>query len=229
MQQKQTGSGLIFAVVLLFVILGMVITLASVTMLETKMNQKTKSSVGAFYNSESGVEWALNQIATKDGTAQISTIGACPFTGCSVLFLDKDGKVLASSATINEVKAVRSIGNQGGETQRAIEAAVASGSCPTGYLDGGSFCIEPNEHISGTTNWWDAANTCHGSGARLCSAAEWYYACMNLSSMNNKTDDRESINEISSPGVVLGNGGCNVREDVGPNDPQTFRCCANKQ
>ena len=138
------GSGLIFAVVLLFVILGMVITLSSITVLETKMNQKTKSSVGAFYNSESGVEWALNQIATKDGTAQISTIGSCPFTGCSVLFLDKDGKVLATSATIDQVKAVRSVGSQNGETQRAIEAAVASGG-------GGSFIYYCNLTFSGDT------------------------------------------------------------------------------
>ena|GEM_PF-3330295 len=131
----KAGSGLIFAVVLLFVILGMVITLSSLTVLETKMNQKTKSSVGAFYNSESGVEWALNQIATKDGTAQISTLGSCPFTGCSVLFLDKDGKVLATSATIDQVKAVRSVGTQNGETQRAIEAAVATtgGGCYVSY------------------------------------------------------------------------------------------------
>lgn len=137
MKTKTKGSGLIFAVVLLFVILGMVITLASVTMLETKMNQKTKSSIGAFYNSESGVEWALNQIATKNGTAQISTLGSCPFTGCSVLFLGADGKVLAASATIDQVKAVRSTGNQNGETQRAIEAAVASagGGCYVSYKD----------------------------------------------------------------------------------------------
>jgi len=126
MENKTNGSGLIFAVVLLFVILGMVITLSSLTVLETKMSQKTKSSVGAFYNAESGVEWALNQISIKDGTAQISTLGSCPFTGCSVLFLDKDGKVLATSATIDQVKAVRSVGTQNGETQRAIEAAVAT-------------------------------------------------------------------------------------------------------
>ena len=124
---ERRGSGLIFAVVLLFVILGMVVTLSSVTVLETKMNQKTKSSVGAFYNSESGVEWALNKIANSSNDAAISTLGSCPFTGCSVLFLGADGKVLATSATIDQVKAVRSTGTQGGDTQRAIEAAVASG------------------------------------------------------------------------------------------------------
>ena len=131
------GSGLIFAVVLLFVILGMVITLSSITVLETKMSQKTKSSVGAFYNSESGVEWALNKIATGTGTTISNFFGAtppgngfdCPTGGCKVYLLDKDGIVITSNLTIDQVKAVRSVGTQdtGEVTQRAIEAAVAAG------------------------------------------------------------------------------------------------------
>ena len=137
--KKQSGSGLIFAVVLLFVILGMVITLSSITVLETKMSQKTKSSVGAFYNSESGVEWALNKIAT---TTASNVIGAfpefsggkapCPTSDCEVYLLDKDGIVITNNlATIEEVKAVRSVGTQntGEVTQRAIEAAVAASGC----------------------------------------------------------------------------------------------------
>lgn len=135
--KNKNGSGLIFAVVLLFVILGMVITLSSITVLETKMSQKTKSSVGAFYGAESGVEWALNKIANSDETDTISTaftgniVGQnanCPFgtNTCQVYFLGADGKVLSPTTdTISEVKAVRSVGTQGDETQRAIEAAVA--------------------------------------------------------------------------------------------------------
>jgi Tfp pilus assembly protein PilX len=154
---RKKGSGLIFAVILLFVILGMVVTLASVTVLETKMNQKTKSSVGAFYDSESGVEWALNKIATSSGT--ISTAFTfqpdhsvnCPDAfgtdTCKVFLLDQNGKVITdSSIDLSLVKAVRSVGSQGGDTQRAIEAAVASGaggcyvdySLPTGLAVGSS-------------------------------------------------------------------------------------------
>jgi len=148
--KKTNGSGLVFAVVLMFVILAMVVTLSSVTVLETKMNQKTKSSVGAFYNSESGVEWALNQIATKSGTINSVFTGVtavdpttgkinCPDFGsgspCSLYLLDSNGKVINNSnpdvnpatGDISLVKAVRSVGTQGGETQRAIEAAVAAG------------------------------------------------------------------------------------------------------
>ena len=138
--KKQSGSGLIFAVVLLFVILGMVITLSSVTVLETKMNQKTKSSVGAFYNSESGVEWALNKIANSNSDNFLNAIGltyksdgsvTCPVSpDCNVFFLDKDGKViddsLIAATKVSDIKAVRSVGTQGGETQRAIEAAVGA-------------------------------------------------------------------------------------------------------
>jgi len=142
---KTKGSGLIFAVILLFVILAMVVTLSSVTILETKMNQKTKSSVGAFYNSESGVEWALNKVASSSGTINSSTAFGTPATdgsyncpagfGCKVYLLDEKGKIISDSNPdvtpdddISEVKAVRSVGTQGigDSTQRAIEAVVAA-------------------------------------------------------------------------------------------------------
>jgi polyhydroxybutyrate depolymerase len=151
MQKKETkqGSGLIFVVILMFVILGMVITLSSITVLETKMSQKTKSSVGAFFSADSGVEWALNQIANSSGSATIasafpdfnngtacpagSSCLDCPFGGCKVYLLDSEGKVVTNPATsISEVKAVRSVGSQGGETQRAVEAAVG-GKGPGDY------------------------------------------------------------------------------------------------
>ena len=181
MENKTKGSGLIFAVVLLFVILGMVITLSSITVLETKMSQKTKSSIGAFYNSESGVEWALNQIATKDGTARISTIPSCPFTGCSVLFLGADGNVLnpaIASNTIDKVKAVRSVGTQGGETQRAIEAAVASGGggCYVSYKTGCSDSpVTSGCCVTGFTNKGSvgAAGFCVCDGGTVISS--WFY------------------------------------------------------
>ena len=150
--KKNKGSGLIFAVILLFVILAMVVTLSSVTVLETKMSQKTKSSVGAFYNSESGVEYTLNKIASADSNSKINAVpgitfnsdgsAQCPFGGCNVFLLKGDGTVIKSaelgSLTVADIKAVRSVGTQntGEVTQRAIEAAVASGGqCYTSYID----------------------------------------------------------------------------------------------
>lgn len=147
---RTKGSGLIFAVVLLFVILGMVITLSSLTILETKMSQKTKSSIGAFYNSEAGVEWALNKIATSNSDKYLNSIGltyksdgsvTCPISpDCNVFFLDKEGKViddsLIATTKVGDIKAVRSVGTQGtggaADTQRAIEAAVAGTSTCSG-------------------------------------------------------------------------------------------------
>lgn len=158
------GSGLIFAVVLMFVILGMVVTLSSITILETKMSQKTKSSVGAFYNSESGVEWALNKIANSTVTTITGTFGvasvyngvACPEavggpSVCTIYLLKGDGTTIANTDAddISLVKAVRSVGSQntGEVTQRAIEAAVAAGSniCFTYYCGGtnaGNNCLD---------------------------------------------------------------------------------------
>lgn len=130
------GSGLVFAVVLLFVILVMVVTLSGLTVLETKMSQKTKSSVGAFYNSESGVEWALNKIANTSGDSISDAFPGfagnrypCPAGfNCNVYFLDGQGQVIAADGALDTVKAVRSVGTQaaGEQTQRAIEAAVAA-------------------------------------------------------------------------------------------------------
>ncbi|PIW93089.1 MAG: hypothetical protein COZ87_03170, partial [Candidatus Moranbacteria bacterium CG_4_8_14_3_um_filter_43_15] len=76
-KQKKTkiksGSALLLTTILLFVILSMVVSLTYVTVMEQKMSSKTKSSVGAFFNADSGVEWALNKIANSSG-ANISNV-----------------------------------------------------------------------------------------------------------------------------------------------------------
>lgn len=184
MKQKQSGSGLIFAIILLFVILGMVITLSSITILETKMSQKTKSSVGAFYNSESGVEWALNQIATNTGTTINDVFGlqatnaektgklSCPasFSNCEVYLLNDQGNVIAKDkfddiSSINLVKAVRSVGSETQGTQRAIEAAVASGGGGTYIEWGSSTCTQGSVIYDGEAIFPADGN---GKGGVIC-------------------------------------------------------------
>ncbi len=140
--KKANGSALILATVLLFVVLSLVMSLSYVTVMEQKMSQKTKSSVGAFYNSESGVEWALNKIANNTGRvdsvpnlnwSSSDHYAGCPSalggaSICKIYFLDENGNVIVDGSTdISAVKAVRSVGAQtvGEPTQRAIEAAVA--------------------------------------------------------------------------------------------------------
>jgi hypothetical protein len=166
MEQKQKlvrsnnttkGSVLLLSIIILFVVLSMVLSLTYVTVMEQKMSQKTKSSVGSFYSAESGVEWVLNKMANTTestitstfGSGRINTDGSvkCPdaFTDtCKVFLLDQDGKVITdSSKLIADVKAVRSVGTQGGETQRAIEAAVASGGggCYVDYSLGAGLAV----------------------------------------------------------------------------------------
>ena len=219
--KKQSGSGLIFAVVLLFVILGMVITLSSVTVLETKMNQKTKSSVGAFYNSESGVEWALNKIANSNSDNFLNAIGltyksdgsvTCPVSpDCNVFFLDKDGKViddsLIAATKVSDIKAVRSVGTQGGETQRAIEAAVAAtgGGC---YVSNATI---PN--YSGVANCSGDA-CCLSNFKNKGSVGKWGF-CHNCG-------DYSSYQYLKPPGMNCSKGWC-YDGDVG----ESFVCCQN--
>jgi len=147
--KKSKGSAFLLSTILLFVVLGMVVTLSYVTVMEQKMSRKTKSSVGAFFNADSGIEWALNKIASGSGNISgvfgTSIPGSgidCPNFGsgspCKVYLLDADGKVITADAPLEDIKAVRSVGTQGNETTRAIEAAVA-GSEP-GLLSG--WCTE---------------------------------------------------------------------------------------
>lgn len=249
---ERRGSGLVFAVVLLFVILGMVITLSSITMLETKMNQKTKSSVGAFYGSESGVEWALNQIATKSGSiaSAFSTTGfdgqaaKCPASfgtdTCKVFFLDQDGKVLATSANVDQIKAVRSVGTQGDDTQRAIEAAVASGNCLADFTDTGyGYCITNQQSDLG---YEEASQYCATQyKGRLCSMSEWLNACVNnkgdfvnqasFQPPENPGGRQEIIGDMAGANRIMAFNPKNCKLDVASNDetvaddPWPFHCC----
>jgi len=137
--EKKRGSALLLSAILLFVVLALVTSLSYVTVMEQKMSSKTKSSVGSFFNADSGVEWALNKIAntTEDDISDVFSLGpdggvqppiADP--GYKVYLLDENGKVITTDQPIENVKAVRSVGTQtaGDPTQRAIEAAVGATS-----------------------------------------------------------------------------------------------------
>ena len=149
--KSNSGSALLLTTILLFVILGMVVSLTYVTVMEQKMSSKTKSSVGSFYSAESGIEWALDKIANTTGANPViadafpnfsSGKTSCPADfNCEVWLLDQNGKVITNSAAyLSNVKAVRSVGTNQNETQRAIEAAVAATNpaCFTYYCGGSS-------------------------------------------------------------------------------------------
>lgn len=139
--KTKSASALIFATILLFVVLSLVVSMSYVTVLEQKMSQKTKSSVGAFFSADSGIEWTLNKISHNSGAnindnftmlagGKIQT----GLGGIDVYLLDKDGNIITSDDTLDSIKAVRAVGTEStGSTTRAIEAAVASGSGPSGW------------------------------------------------------------------------------------------------
>ncbi len=155
---EKLGSALLLSSVLLFVVLSMVVTLTYVTVMEQGMSQKTKSTVGAFFNADSGIEWALNKIATLETGVQIGDHTAfndtdpgdgipCPVEigGCVVYLLDEEGKVITEGTKhISDIKAVRAVGKQekGQPTQRAIEAVVAE---EDEYLSEGSAINPPDD------------------------------------------------------------------------------------
>jgi Tfp pilus assembly protein PilX len=242
------GSALLLTTILLFVILSMVVSLSYVTVMEQKMSQKTKSSVGSFFNADSGVEWALNKIASSNNSATINTISGltfnadgsvqCPFGGCNVYFLKQDGTTIKpaelGTLTINDIKAVRSVGSDPNQTtQRAIEAAVAAGTCPSSFNDTGyGYCIQADQNA--TKIWFDASKYCADTyNARLCSASEWYNACINNKAHNFAA--KEWISDwydISNYDMVT-MGGANCQNIQGGQVPAggdgtfPFRCCRN--
>lgn len=176
--KEKQGSALLLTTILLFVILSMVISLTYITVMEQKMSGKTKSSVGSFYSAESGIEWALNKIATtsvanpiiRDAFPSISQGKTpCPANfNCEVWLLDQSGKVITDSTTdLSEVRAVRSVGTNQNETQRAIEAAVAATCFSSGcieydtsegvdYYPGGSASTKVSVDLS-TGTWFVVA------------------------------------------------------------------------
>ncbi|MDD5490093.1 MAG: hypothetical protein PHP25_05450 [Candidatus Moranbacteria bacterium] len=187
-EKARKGSALLLTTILLFVVLSLVVSLSYVTVMEQQMSSKTKSSVGSFFNADSGVEWALNKIANSPG-GKISAVfsgqwqeandyAACPMEGCNVYFLDENGKVITDGAAtdVSAIKAVRSVGTQtaGDPTQRAVEAAVGAtgGICYTDYsLDPGKTTATPCS-VSGFSVKADLGNWggCYSNGGNFYAA-----------------------------------------------------------
>jgi len=167
--KRKKGSAMIVTTILLFIVLGLVVTLSAVTIMEMNMSSKQKSSVGAFFSADSGVEYALNKIAHSSGNVSTafgvgSNIGSgisCPAAlggsdNCTIYLIGSDGNVMTSgTSSVSDVKAVRVVGKEGGETQRAIEAAVAgsnseySVSCSMTATT--AWCVRVNKDNGGSS------------------------------------------------------------------------------
>ena len=99
-------------------------------------------------------------------------------------------------------------------------------SCGSGFTNAGTYCIQTNE--AGSATWWAASDYCYDNygGARLCSASEWYNACIN-SLLTNGTDDYEWVDDwnVSSGVLLFGNGSCSTVYYSVPSYSGAFRCC----
>lgn len=114
-------------------------------------------------------------------------------------------------------------------------------SCPTGFIKvTEEYCITPNE--SDSIYFWPAVKNCGDQNARVCNWGEWYYACLNRTSLgiNGMIGNYEwvdgggnSTSSSSSTGLMSGSTGCQDIDSgiVDPTIlttrslPKSYRCC----
>jgi len=106
-------------------------------------------------------------------------------------------------------------------------------NCPAGFVDTSlGYCVQTKEN---TSDWFGAASLCKDLNARLCSASEWYNACIsNLALFNKMDDNAEWVDDKSyEPAAAiadlynftLGDGGCNKVGKKKTSELVSYRCC----
>ena len=103
--------------------------------------------------------------------------------------------------------------------------------CPVGFIDvNDEYCIEEFEHPN--ADWWESAQDCHDRNAKLCTWAQWYYACQDASlGITDMTDNWEWLNcpvNAESQVLIMGNGGCQIGNVAGASTNKKHRCCYSK-
>ena len=251
---KQEGSILILTLLTLVGALSIAMAMASISIVERKMNTKSRKSTVAFQAAGSGIEWALKKIndaepgksikevfgdGAMDGDGKIDCSGL--FSGedinCGVYFLsgsnENRGIITDENEIVDNVIAVRAAGIFGKEEKvsRHLEA-YAFPNCRIGEIRVGDFCIE--EKLNSTDEKWDnAAKYCADTGKRLCSAAELVAASDDI----NSATDADEIGASGSPewaADVTTAGGITVEGNSGSwnfgggSGDFEFRCCRNR-
>ena len=98
---NQTGSTLIFSMLLLGVMLLVALTLAGVFVPKINLSTKAKSSVGALYAAESAVEWCLYVAKVDSGaTPPVLTNGAS--------YTDNTEQPLTSASCVTPLRVIGS-------------------------------------------------------------------------------------------------------------------------
>jgi uncharacterized protein (TIGR02145 family) len=145
--QKERGSALVLAIVVLVNALFIVVAISSIAVVEYQMSAKNRSSISSFQSADSGVEYVLGMLK-KDSSQTIaslcqsfsSTTGKCVIDpsevgslSIGIYFLDetgnviKDGDVILSGA--DSIRSVGDSGESGFETTRAVEVSLDAFSC----------------------------------------------------------------------------------------------------
>lgn len=111
--------------------------------------------------------------------------------------------------------------------------------CPSGYSIGNNnFCIEDNVRPAAT--FYQAASTCRQQGGRLCSFADWLFACPRLFESQLTTDAEwvDSAANSANTAKTVGYGSNGTTTDLGigcqrgtnrsPTLEAPFRCCTTR-
>jgi uncharacterized protein (TIGR02145 family) len=145
--QKERGSALVLAIIVLVNALFIVVAISSIAVVEYQMSAKNRSSVSAFQSADSGVEYVLGMVK-KDSSQTIaslcqsffSTTGKCVIDpnevgglSIEVYFLDETGNVIkdggVSLSGTDSVRSVGASGEGGFETTRAVEISLDAFNC----------------------------------------------------------------------------------------------------
>jgi hypothetical protein len=104
-------------------------------------------------------------------------------------------------------------------------------SCPENFTQvNHSYCI--SKDTLGLGLYYNAIIACNNINARICTWAEWYYACqktgLNLQNMTNGWQWVDSGAVHSDATKIAGNGGCTANSAGTLTTFYRFRCCYDK-
>ena len=215
---------------------GTVATATTTPAISLTLGDITPTSVAA-----TGTVTGSNLSGTNTGNQTITLTGDVTGsgTGSFSTTLANSGVTAATygSATQVPVFAVDVKGRVTSVTNTTISST--SRDCPSGFTQvNAQYCIQTSENAAGSISWYNASATCVANGYQLCSWAQWYGACANVSalqtSMTNGWEwvDNAAYAESADNLVMVVLGGtssvCTSASRAYPSSTFTFRCCFNR-
>ncbi|MFZ1735774.1 MAG: hypothetical protein WAU31_02480, partial [Candidatus Moraniibacteriota bacterium] len=143
LKKLSRGSILAYSLILLGIVLTASIGMMSASVTNLKSVSSSDKSINAFQIADSGSQAVIKMLKNAAGTqlkdvvspcsgGQDATVNQANFLGgeYKVIFQDSDGKTLKCNDPISKVASVKSVGTYS-DTARAVQVAVAAGSCDT--------------------------------------------------------------------------------------------------